>query len=61
MSTARGQAGTPASESRPTHPTEQRRPAGWVLGGVVFAATAMVLVGFFQVVTVTIAAMDFHW
>ena len=50
MSAPREQAGTPAVEPRPTHGTERRRPAGWVVGGVVFAAMAMVLVGFFQVV-----------
>jgi hypothetical protein len=28
----------------------RRKQAGWVLSGVVFAAMAMVLVGFFQIV-----------
>ena len=50
MSAPRGQAQTPVAEPRPAHDTERRRPAGWVLGGVVFAAMAMVMVGFFQVV-----------
>ena len=48
MSAPRGQARTPAAEPRSAHDTERRRPAGWVLGGVVFAAMAMVMVGFFQ-------------
>lgn len=48
MSALTGQAGTP--EVEPTHGTEGRRPAGWVLGGVVFAAMAMTLTGFFQIV-----------
>lgn len=51
MCARREQTGSPpAIERRPIHDTDRRRPGGWVLGGVVFAAMAMVLVGFFQVV-----------
>jgi hypothetical protein len=44
------QAGDPASERRPTHGADRPRPDAWMLGGVVFAAIALVLVGFFHVV-----------
>ena len=51
MSARRKQAGDPsATGRRPTDGADRGRPGGWVLGGVVFAAMAMVLVGFFQIV-----------
>jgi hypothetical protein len=51
-------AGGPAPGGRPSHDTDRHRPAGWVRGGVVFSATAMVLVGFFQVVEGLSALFD---
>ena len=58
MSAPQGRTGNSAVEPGPTGGTEPRRPAGWVLGGVVFAATAMALVGFFQVVEGLAALFD---
>src|SRR4029453_10152810 len=50
MSARRKQAGDPsAAGRRPTDGADRGRPGGWVLGGVVFVAMAMVLVGFFQI------------
>jgi hypothetical protein len=51
MSARRKQAGDPsATGRRQTDGADRGRPGGSVLGGVVFAAMAMVLVGFFQIV-----------
>lgn len=50
MPTPKGRAGTPAAEPGPVDRSGRRRAGGWVLGGVVFAAVTMSMVGFFQVV-----------
>jgi len=50
MPPSQGQSGHPAVGRRTSRDTDRRRPAAWVLDGVVFAAMAMVMVGLFQVV-----------
>ena len=50
MSVPTGKAATPAANRSPSGGTKRRRPAGWVRGGVVLAASTMAMTGFFQLV-----------